>query len=81
MRTKEWHTAKSFKLTKERWNQQIEDQINVDLFFVSFDRRGIVYKNFFSPGQTVKQVFYIDVFDKINGCSIMTILHVKLPSS
>jgi len=43
-----------FSPSQERENEQIQNQIDVHLFF---DSQGIVHKEFVPPGQTINQIF------------------------
>jgi len=48
--------------SQESENEQIQNQIDVHLFF---DSQGIVHKEFMPPGQTLNQTFYREVLERL----------------
>ena len=57
----EWHTKSSPRPKKARMSRsRVKTMI-----IVFYDSRGIVHKEFVSPGQTVNHAFYKDVLERI----------------
>ena len=48
--------------SQESENEQIQNHIDAYLFFLS---QGIVHKEFVPPGQTVNQIFYREVLERL----------------
>jgi len=52
--------------SQESENEQIQNKIDAHFFFfLFFFIQGIVHKEFVSPGQTVNQTFYREVFERL----------------
>jgi len=64
--SREWHTANSPRPKKVRMSKsKIKSMLICFFFFVFFDSRGIVHKEFVPPGQTVNQTFYQEVLERL----------------
>ena len=60
----QWKTLNSPKEKKAR-----QVRLNVKIMLISvFDANGIVHKEFFPPGQTVNQQFYLKVLKRLCYC-------------
>jgi hypothetical protein len=57
--------AKKMLKTTLVLEDQSRQQTVKTMIIVSFDRRGIVHKEFVPPGQKVNQVFYKDVLEQL----------------
>lgn len=60
----ELHPASSHR-PKKAWMMKSKMKMKIkSMLICSFDRRGIVYKEFIPPGQTVNHFFYKDVLER-----------------